>query len=289
MHWLIHNKFDYDKKVRELIYNLDRFGIGYTRANVVPFSTEIGFNFESPSSEDEARANGADGVVIANIAGQTFVKSIEDLKDKRIFTYGSYTMANHAAKVFDPGAYVSPLISMVALNEHYGKEMLNHDMVVGKIREIDPDMDMFFIRPVEDTKSIVGAEYTKAYYTEWKARIMEAALNPENYSTVTPDTMICIAPCKRIDAEYRCFVVNGRVATVSQYKMRRLPHFTSHVDDYIIAYVNDLVSTWQPDKAFVLDVALCDDKLSVIEANCINSSGLYEIDTQKLIMAVEDL
>jgi len=289
VHWLVHNKFDHDPKVRDLIENLRRLGVGYTRASVVPFSTE-GFLFEKPVDEEASRAGGGHYTTVANIAGQLFVTTPDELAGERVFTYGSYTMANNASRVFNPGAFISPDISMVSLTEHYGKEMLNHDMVVGKIRDLEPDMDMFFIRPVEDTKSIVGEEYTKVYYQEWKRRIMEAGYSDSpTYASVTPDTLICVAPCKQIDAEYRCFVVNGKVATASQYKMRRIPYFSSHVDSYILDYVNDLVSHWQPDKAFVLDVALSHGNLSVIEANCINSSGLYEIDTQKLITAVDEL
>ncbi len=289
MHWLIQNRFDHDKKVRDLMYNLDRMGVPYTRASVIPFSYD-GFTFETPDAEEKAKADGHDGSTLANISGQHFVTSIDELKDKRIFTYGSYTMANIAARHFTPGAFVSPMISMTHLPEHYGKEMLNHDMVVGAVKDLDPDMGMFFIRPVEDTKSIVGAEYTKEYFRDWKQKILDAQKDhPDTYATVTPDTLICIASCKPIEAEFRCFVVNGKVATASQYKMRRMPHFTPHVDDYIIDYVNALVQTWQPDKAFVLDVALSNDKLKIIEANCINSSGLYEIDLQKWIMAVDEL
>lgn len=289
VHWLIQNKFDYDPKVRDLMYNLTRMGVPYTRASVIPFSHD-GFTFDNPDCVTKAELDNHHALTIANIKNQHFVNSLDELKDKRIFTYGSYTMANIASKHFTPGAFVSPMISMTHLTDNYGKEMLNHDMVVGAVKDINPYMDMFFIRPVEDTKSIVGAEYTKVYFNEWKQKILDASReHPDNYATVTPDTLICIAPCKQIDAEFRCFVVNGKVATASQYRMNKLPHFTPHVDSYIIDYVNDIVKVWQPDNAFVLDIALCGEKLSVIEANCINSSGLYEIDLQKWIIAVDEL
>lgn len=264
MHWLIHNKFDYDPKVRNLIDNLERLSIDYTRASVVPFSTD-GISFEDDTT-------------------------IDSLQAKKIFTYGSYTMANIASKLFSPGAFISPNISMIELTKNYGSEMLNSDMIVGSIKDLDPDFDSFFIRPVEDTKSIVGEVYTKEYFKEWKQKILDTSKEfPDNYTTVTPDTLICIAPCKSIEAEYRCFVVNDKVATVSQYRSNGRAYFSSSVDSYIVDYVNDLIKTWKPDKAFVLDVALLNGTLKAIEANCINSSGLYEIDTQKLIMAVEEL
>lgn len=289
MHWLVHSKFDNDPKVVNLISNLNRMSVGYTRATVVPYSTE-GFIFETRAHVQEARDRGADGAVVANIASQFFVSSEEDLKGKRVFTYGSYTMAINSSKVFNPGAFLSPNISMTSLRDNYGEEMLNYDMVVGKIKDLEPSMDLFFIRPVEDTKSLVGTRCTRDYYVGWRNEIMNLKKETVNgYAALTPDTNICIASCKYIDAEFRCFVVDGSVVTASQYKRGMLPHMSPHVDDYVVDYVKSLISYWQPDVAFVLDVAQVGSKLKIIEANCINSSGLYDIDTQKLIAAIECL
>jgi hypothetical protein len=132
--------------------------------------------------------------------------------------------------------------------------------------------------------------YTKAQFEDWQTRIIAMDMDSGlNYSTIRSTTEICVASVKKIDAEYRCFVINGRVVTSSQYKLNGVLYKNGNVDQYIVDYVNSVIKHWQPDIAFVLDVALSNDKLSIIEANCINSSGLYEIDTQKLIMAVDEL
>ena len=269
MHWLIHNKFDNDKSVCRLMSNLERMGIGYTRATVVPFSDD-GIIFEDESI------------------------TTDTLKHLPIFTYGSYTMARISTKYFKPAAFISPFIAMDYLLQNYGNEMLNSDLTIGTIRNTNPDMEMFFIRPVEDTKSICGDIWSKEDFNCWKEKVLANDIKDsfsveETYSTVIPDTVICIAPYKKIDAEFRCFVVNGKVVTASQYKSNSIPYFSAHVDDYIIDYANEMVNHWQPDKAFTLDIALYNDKPCIIEANCINSCGLYEADTQKLIMAVEEL
>lgn len=267
MHWLIHNKFDHDPKVRELVNNLERFEIPYTRASVIPFSE--------------------DGIIFENET--TTIKSLQGIP---IYTYGSYTMCKIAKKYFYPASYISENLGMNHLLEHYGKEMLNHDMIIDSVKNIKPtdDMEFLFVRPVEDTKSICGTVWSKEIFLEWKNNIIKANKEfPNDYSTVTPNTIICISPIKYIKSEYRCFIVDGKVVTASQYKLNHKPYFQYHVDQYIIDYVNNVIADWKPDIAFVLDIALVDDKLSIIEANCINSSGLYEIDTQKLIMAIEQL
>ena len=265
MFWLIQSRFANESKTQELVNNLARLNIDYALASTIPFDTTGDIKIEGDIT-------------------------IEALKKYNVFVYGSYTMANIAARLFKPGAFISPNLNMVSLTKHYGKEMLNHDMTVGTVKDLMPSLDSFFIRPVDDTKSIVGAKYTLPEYIAWREKILELDKeDPQNYAEVTPNTLICIAPCKQIDAEFRCFVVDGEVATASQYKLNGQPFFSSHVDEYIFDYVNSMVQIWKPDKAFVLDVALVNNKPFVIEANCINSSGLYEIDTQKLIMAIEEL
>lgn len=264
MFWLIQKRFSNEAKTQELLNNLNRLGIGHSLASVKAFDFNGDIEIESTT--------------------------VAALQKQSVFVYGSYTMANIAARIFTPGAFVNPELNMVTLQKHYGQKMLNHDMIVGKVKDITPTTPAFFVRPVEDTKAIVGAKYTLTEYLEWKTTILRLdEEDPVNYAEVTPDTMICIASCKSIDAEYRCFVVNGKVAAASQYKLNQQPFFSAHVDQYIIDYVHSITKIWQPAKAFVLDIALANDRLFVIEANCINSSGLYEADTQKLIMAIEDL
>lgn len=68
MVWLLHNKFDYDPKVRKLEANLQRVGVEYYRCSVVPFSDD-GIIFD----RDDI--------------------NVDMLRDKPVFVYGSYTLA----------------------------------------------------------------------------------------------------------------------------------------------------------------------------------------------------
>jgi hypothetical protein len=42
-------------------------------------------------------------------------------------------------------------------------------------------------------------------------------------------------------------------------------------------------------EAYVIDVCRTEDGLRIIETNCINASGYYDADLQKLIGAIEGL
>ena len=263
MHWIIDNKFDHDPKILELINNLIRLNISYSRVKTRSFDMEY-IEFENSN------------------------ESIEMFNDKKVFSYGSYTLANICAKLFNPGAYISPNISIETLLQNYNKNMLNSDTIIDTIQNINPTMDSFFLRPNEDTKSIIAELVTKDNFNKWKTNILKLNLQEDTYCTLHSDTKICISSPKKIDAEYRCFIACKKVIAASQYKRGNTPYFNNNVDSYIIDYTNDIISTWTPDDAFVIDIALMANKLYVIECNCINSSGFYDIDTQKLIMAIEN-
>ena len=261
MRWLMQSVFNKDPKVVEIKINLERFGIPYTDCKVIPFS-EDGIEFED---------------------GSTY----ESLKDEFIFVYGSYTLARISKKYFSPASFISPNLSIDNLHLHYGNEMFNSDMLVGSVAELDAIDDKFFIRPTEDTKSFCGEVVTREWYTDWKQKIMDTPA--ENYSTVTRDTRISMAHLKQIDQEIRCFVIDDKVVTASQYRQNGTHFFHPHVDEYVIDYVNDIIKIWKPDDAFCMDVAVSNGIPKILETNCINSSGLYCIDTQKFIMAICDL
>ena len=56
------------------------------------------------------------------------------------------------------------------------------------------------------------------------------------------------------------------------------------INDDEIDFVNNMISLYQPTKAFVMDIAYTDEGLKIVELNCINCSGFYEANIQKIIM-----
>ncbi len=262
MHWLLQNAFHHDPKYRELIGNLERLGIEHTFCKVIPF-TDDGIEFEGDVT-------------------------IESLKDTPVFTYGSYTLAKIARKHFRPGAFISPNINIDVLLANYGDEMFNSDMTIAPIKDLDTDLPQFFIRPVEDTKSFCGGLMTLEDFHKWKAGILELS-EGKGYSTITPDTMAVIASRKPIENEYRFFIVHGQIATCSQYRFGGRVTYIQDADPYVKDYVDKIINHWMPDHAFCLDIATVGGVPKVLEVNCINASGLYAIDTQKFVIAVESL
>lgn len=261
-HWLIQRGFDSDRQYLKLIESVERMGIPHSFCTVIPFSdSDDGIKLESP-----VPSNG------------------------NIYCYGSYSLSKHAVRRgYFPGAFISNNSAIDNLMKYYGENMLNYDSIVvnfGCSDELIPNISEFFIKPNEDTKAFTAEIISRDDFLIFKNKIMAMG---DQYSTVTPDTKVVIASPKEIFSEYRFFVVDGKVITQSLYKSGGTVYYSSAVDEYIIEFAQKMVDCYQPDRAFVLDVAITPDGLKVIEVNSINSSGLYAIDVQKMIFAIEEM
>ncbi len=262
MFWLLERRFlkDSDLGYTRLHGNLIRFGIEHTFCNVIPFSND-------------------------GLQGEFELERIAD----PIFAFGSHSLSRICVlRGYKPGAFISENKNMDVLLEHYGNEMLNVDMRIGKLGEIDTDLKEFFIRPARDTKAFIAEVVTKNDFEEFRNNIgkLHKGLN---YSTVTPDTMVVISVPKKITQECRFFIVDRKIVTYSQYKIGETIKYCPVVDPFIIEYVEKIISGWQPEIAYCLDIAVSEGQPKVLEINSINSSGLYALDTQKFIMAIEAL
>ena len=258
MNWLIQRGFDSDRYYLELISSLDRMGVAHTFCKVVPFSTA------------------KEGLIIED----------ESILNSPIYCYGSYTLSKHVVgRGYKPGAFISNDSSLDNLLAHYGNYMLNSDMICGKLGSIIPKLDNFFIKPMEDTKAFTAEVMNKDTFNKFVENIYNVSKN--GFSTITLDTNVIISSIKEINAEFRFFIVNGNVVTYSQYKIGDRVVYDPHVDEYIIKFAEKMVHLYEPDDAFVIDIAISNDELKVIEVNCINSSGLYAINLPKLINAID--
>ena len=264
MHWLIQEGFDNDPAYIELCKNLARMKIPHSFCRAIPFS---------------------ENDIISDVD--------LDAITEPIFTYGSYTLSKIAKKRgYNPGSFISETIGMENLIKIFGNHMLNSDMVIDTLENIETEMPKFFLRPMEDTKSFPAKIYTLEEFKEFKRKIIEAGT--EHYATIYPHTKVLISSPKEIEQEYRFFVVDGKIVTSSQYKMGDRVVYSSNVDQHIQWYASSVVDMRNvlnnhPDVAYVLDIAVSKGNPYILEVNSINSSGLYAIDTQKFINAIENL
>lgn len=202
-----------------------------------------------------------------------------------------------------PGAYLSTNLDQRIWMKEWGDHCLNADAVVCRLGDVPEDRGDVFIRPVLDDKSFAGRVDTPASLAGWKSELtaVVAGMEPdESLPTVTLDTIVAWASPKRIDAEWRFFVVGGVVVTGSRYQscgrsskkrmVRPDPQFpeygrTTEHDPWTFA--QDRADWWQPLPNFVIDIAETPDGLKVIECGCLNAAGWYDSDVAAIVDAVQ--
>lgn len=257
MHWVLSKNLQTDSAYPTLLQQLERQGATYTLIGMVPFSGEV-----------------------VTVDGD---QKLEDLTGP-VFGCGKGSM-KHAARRYGwaPG-YIEACEYSDCLN-HYNSDMLNEDAIFGKLSEVVPTEDRFFVRPNADDKSFNGQIMDKAEFLDWQQTMCAM----EDSATISKDDYIILAPLKEIYAEYRFYVVKGKVVTGSLYKSRDTVVYVECIDQAVIDFAQRMVKKYCPSIAFVIDIADTPDGFKVLETNSISSSGFYAIDVGKFVAAINDL
>jgi hypothetical protein len=184
-----------------------------------------------------------------------------------------------------PGAILENLDFGIQ-RSHWGGAMLNADASIVRFADVPFQQLPFFIRPVYDTKDFVGTLMDWGEFSTWRQRVL--ALSVDDNPTINRDTLVMIASPKEIWSETRLWIIDGRVITASGYKMgtRVLPAPPESVDPTIIKFAAEQASRWNPNRAYVCDVAETPNGLRIVEINNINSAGFYKGYMDRLVAAM---
>lgn len=205
-----------------------------------------------------------------------------------VFVCGSTGLGKVArAKGWKPG-YFDENLDYRLLVENYGVHLLNADARTATLRDLDDVADVIFVRPVGDGKQFAGEVMTRAAVLEWRERVI-ALDGDSTLTTLTADDLVVMASPKQIHAEYRFYVVDGRVITGSLYKRGERVIYSAQFDERVQVFAQARADQWQPNRAFCLDVADTPNGLKMIEINAINSSGFYACDMGKFVHAINQL
>jgi hypothetical protein len=76
---------------------------------------------------------------------------------------------------------------------------------------------------------------------------------------------------------------------MSQYKIgTRVNYVNMDRNEEAYIFARNMAKLYSPARAFVLDICLHDDDYKVVEINCMNCSGFYDLDMSKLIQSLEN-
>lgn len=273
MLWIIQGNLNANEGLNNLIQNLIDKNIDYKLVKTVPF-TDIVVDFDVDinqySEEDIPKLN---------------------LVDKNVVTFGSYSLALAAKKFgWKPGSFINDNYEFKKWKEGWGSEnLLNGDAIQNKVKNIKEFVPEYwnkiFVRPTEDTKSFAGQVLSIEDFN----RLIKNIMNNTDRNLDT-ETDIIISKVKPIHSEYRLFIVDKKVVTGSLYKLGDLVITSEIVPLEVIEYAYKMLDIWNPDKAFVLDIAITEDEgLKIIEINNINSSGFYKADISLIVEAINNI
>lgn len=252
---MLQSGFESERGIRALVAFLERIQIPHSFHKVVPFVGEL-----VPDINPE-------GTVVV---------------------FGSYSMRHVAKrKGWVPGSFDLADITYADHVARWSNHMLNGDAVFCRFEEVPKHLgdEPKFLRPVVDSKFFTGTVMGREEFLEWHRKVVD--LGDDYGDGVRADTMVLVATPKNIQQEYRVWVVDGQVATASLYKRGGRALYHSDVDEQVLSFAAARAKEWEPARAFVLDVAVTETGLYVIETNTLNAAGLYAADVCKLVGAIE--
>lgn len=261
MFYLIQNNLFSDRNYNKIVNILKRMELPYEDIAVLPFLDEL------PIKTDR----------------------------KDVFVFGSVKLA-HLSKRLDltPGSFYNENHDYEVYSKHYGQYMLNSDAHIMSIKDDVPKdyHKVFFARPCGDNKAFNGQVFMEHSWKQLQEFILANDVLSGISKNVEEEKML-LTSLKETTFEVRCWVIKGEVVTMSRYKLGgKIIAENFDRETWIKERVQDMIKLYQPADAFVIDVCAELDKpqddLKIVEINCINASGFYDGDVQKIIETFEN-
>lgn len=258
MFWVVQNDFYSKVNQERLLSSLSRLGVPYCEVSL------------------------SGGKVVDS---RLLLKRVADSGETTVLSCGSLALSEFAkSQGWFPSCDDFSVQGFSDWLEHYKENLLNHDITFCKLSAVEPSASEFFIRPLLDNKAFDGRVHSQRSFNEW----LEGYLKTERGAKFS-DVDVAVSTVKDIYAEYRFFVVSGKIVTYSQYKLGRIVYQSSEVSVDAHNFAEKMVTLWQPSKAFVLDIALTSEGYKVVELNNINASGFYACNVDKIVDSLETL
>jgi hypothetical protein len=254
MYYIIQENLFREFHFNTLIEYLKRYELDYEIVKYIPFTEEIQFSTER----------------------------------RDIWCFGSPNMSAVAHKYgWNPGSLYNDNHDLVVQMPYFKKHLLNGDGWIISVEDKLPEKLPygFFARPTKDTKQFSGQVFTHHSWYEW----IENLENSNTKQNLSNETKVLVAPLKTTQQEIRCWIIDGEPVTMSQYKIgARVNYLNMDHNEEAYIFAKNMAKIYQPARAFVLDICLFNDDYKIVEINCINCSGFYDLNMSKLIQALEN-
>lgn len=251
MYYIVQENVFREENYENLITSLERLGLDYEIAKLIPFVDDFEFN--------------------------------TDRKD--VFPFGAVKMSRISRKYgWYPGSQLCENHDYEVYSKYYKDNLLNYDSKIIKFGDDFFSKERFFARPTEDTKVFTGRVFDMG---EWEA-FRELKLTDGHTTLLNKDTPIQISTVKRIQKEIRFWIVKGKIVTASIYNLGGAYYLSSIVDDDAYVFVNEMIKLFELNETFIMDVCLTNGEYKIVECGCTNSAGFYRADMNKLLISLEE-
>lgn len=186
-----------------------------------------------------------------------------------------------------PGIMYNEGHDFAIYKEKYGTYLLNSDGIITDISVFEVDMPYdIFIRPTRDTKIFESRVWTMKEWNEYVRNLKKENL----FDSIAGKTkMLQCKPKHDIQQEIRCWIVDGEPVTMSQYKIgKRVNMLNMDNNEEAYIFAKKMAKIYSPSRVYVLDICLYEDEYKIVEINCANMSGFYDINMSKLLQSLEN-
>lgn len=250
-------------------------------------ATELGSDSNIGVFIDAVKRTGAEiiPVTLEEVLTPSYRPDIEN--DKPTIFYGPVNFISRMERLgFYPGVFGTP--EGYSYGEMCGH--LQHSMIFNNpsetlvgtpksILEILDDSKEYFFKPYLDNKTINGSVKSSHDIKKF-LKLVDEGVVPD----APKDSLFIVSQPYGIEAEYRLFILDGKIVTGSEYR----PNISREIPDKIVEFANGIVDQWCPEPIFVLDIAVSMGTCYVMEVQNFHSSGFYDSDIDKLVVMIND-
>lgn len=140
-----------------------------------------------------------------------------------------------------------------------------------------------FIKPSRDLKSFNGG-------------VIYAGETIKNYIARTAHSMpsikdetIVVSDIKEIQEEYRFFIHKDKILAASRYMLNSEVNPSNIVPEFLTDCAKDYAKLYNPADIFVMDLAVTNEGIKIVEYNCWNASGFYHCNIRDLIFQINEI
>ncbi len=229
------------------------------------------------------------------IGGGTFGSIVPDVSPEGpVICFGSHALRHVAdARGWSPGVVDVGWLDHARCVKVWGAAMLNADALLGTLGEVpalaaEVGRPEVFVRPARDDKAFEATRLAVGDVEDWVEGLVASGV------AVGTGAIACRA--KAVLAEWRTWVVEGRVVTSSLYRRGGRAIFDgddapSEMTGFALERAAEMTGALGDGApaAYVLDVCLSEEGMRIVEVNGMAGARLYGCDVSRLFGALDGL